>query len=104
MTVALPQEKLRRLATKFLDPTELAESANHLDRLALRWSAKEALYKLHGRKRLSFADQLKTKSFTLQDEGTFASQIIEEEGTMHCTVFFKKASPAHWLTVALEDL
>jgi 4'-phosphopantetheinyl transferase len=51
-------EKIRRIAHKFLNPDELAEADDDLEKLAAYWCAKEALYKLHGTKQLSFKQNI----------------------------------------------
>jgi 4'-phosphopantetheinyl transferase len=51
-------EKIRRIAHKFLNTDELAEADNDLEKLASYWCAKEALYKLHGTKQLSFKQNI----------------------------------------------
>ncbi|HAA11291.1 MAG TPA: 4-phosphopantetheinyl transferase [Cytophagales bacterium] len=95
------QDKLVRLAPKFLDANELSWSRDQLDVLALRWSAKEALYKLHGRKKLAFSDQLKTGIFSPTEWGFFAAKIVDDS-PMACRIYFEKIAAHHWLTVALE--
>lgn len=50
--------QLAKIKHKFLNSTELERCGSDLHQLCIHWSAKEALYKIHGRKRLSFAEQL----------------------------------------------
>ena len=50
--------KLQYLAPKFLTAGELDMAGNDLPRLAICWGAKEALYKLYGRKCLVFKENL----------------------------------------------
>ncbi|MEL6536288.1 MAG: 4'-phosphopantetheinyl transferase superfamily protein, partial [Bacteroidota bacterium] len=97
----LVQDKLSRLAPKFLDKNELSWSRNQLDILALRWSAKEALYKLHGRKKLAFSEQLKTGIFSPTEWGFFGAEILDD-AVMSCRVYFERIAAHHWFTVALE--
>ncbi|MCB0495749.1 MAG: 4'-phosphopantetheinyl transferase superfamily protein [Cyclobacteriaceae bacterium] len=52
------RDKLIRLAPKFLTETELALSNGDLDKLALAWGAKEAIYKMYGRKQLVFKENI----------------------------------------------
>ena len=95
-----PRDKLVRLAPKFLDDQELNHANNHLDYLALQWSAKESLYKLHGRKQLAFREQLKTSLFDLETKGTWPAIIWEDDSPMDCHIYYEKISPTHWLTIA----
>lgn len=59
--------KLIPLSSKFLSQPELAIANNDLERLAVFWGAKEALYKLHGRKSLIFKDNLIIRDFEYAD-------------------------------------
>lgn len=57
------REKLIPLSPKFLNSKELVIADNDLEKLAVLWGAKEALYKLHGRKSLIFKDNLIISDF-----------------------------------------
>lgn len=59
--------KLIPLSPKFLSPEELAIANNDVEILAVLWGAKEALYKLHGRKSLIFKDNLLIRDFAYVD-------------------------------------
>ena len=52
------RDQITRIAHKFLHTTEKPWAENQIDKLTQVWCAKEALYKLHGRTQLIFADQL----------------------------------------------
>lgn len=73
--------KVERIAHKFLRPDEIAAipEAEKMEKLILYWSAKEALYKLHGRKQLEFITQLLIDPFTLQQQGTLIARIIAND-------------------------
>ena len=55
--------KLIPLSTKFLSQEELDIAHGDVEKLAIFWGAKEALYKLHGRKSLIFKDNLLIRDF-----------------------------------------
>ncbi len=57
------RSKLAPLAPKFLNQQELILGGNDLTKLAVLWGAKEALYKLHGRKSLIFKENLAIEEF-----------------------------------------
>jgi phosphopantetheinyl transferase len=57
------RSKLMPLAPKFLNKEELAIGGDDLTSLAVLWGAKEALYKLHGRKSLIFKENLSIEKF-----------------------------------------
>jgi 4'-phosphopantetheinyl transferase len=87
-----PSDKLIRVQHKFLHETEWATFRNQPELLCLAWCAKESLYKLHGRKNLSFKGNIcireidYPKNFTLKAEivlpnhaQQFNLQIVREE-------------------------
>lgn len=53
-----PRNQIKRIARKFLHAQEADWAGHDLNRLTKIWCAKEALYKLHGRTQLIFAEQL----------------------------------------------
>ena len=53
-----PRTQLIRISHKFLSDSEKLICQDDLEKLCLCWSAKESLYKLYGRKRLSFKTNL----------------------------------------------
>ncbi|WP_422359763.1 4'-phosphopantetheinyl transferase family protein [Reichenbachiella sp.] len=69
--------QLVKIKHKFLNPKELAYCQNDLKKLCLHWSAKEALYKVHGRKSLIFAEQLAIQQITPEE---IQAQVITDEG------------------------
>ncbi len=50
--------QINRIAHKFTNPSEASWANGNENRLTQIWAAKEALYKLHGRTQLAFAEQL----------------------------------------------
>lgn len=70
-------EKIIRLGPKFLSEEE-AKWANTARWITLLWAAKEALYKLHGRKQLIFKEQLLIeKGVGNEVFGEFIGRIID---------------------------
>ena len=53
-----PTEKLQRIAHKFLSDEELKEVNNDTEKLSIYWSAKEAMYKLYGKRKVIFNENL----------------------------------------------
>jgi 4'-phosphopantetheinyl transferase len=75
------RKKLNPLAPKFLNENELSTADGDLTKLAIFWGAKEALYKLHGRKSLIFKENLAIKDFQFSEKfGTFTGLLnIDDE-------------------------
>lgn len=71
-----PQPKLKAIARKFLSPEELAASADDEKKLCIYWSAKEVLYKIYGRKKVTLCDEIFIGSFSSElQEGVFQGTI-----------------------------
>ena len=58
--IELPGMQIQRVARKFLHASE-AWARGDVEKLTQVWCAKEALYKLYGRRQLAFAEQLRVQ-------------------------------------------
>ena len=67
--------KLLVLAPKFLNSYELAFSKSNLTMIGVLWAAKETLYKVYGRKRLIFRQNLEVSKFNLDNHGKLSGRI-----------------------------
>lgn len=69
--------KVERIAYKFLrdDEIEAINPNEKIEKLILYWSAKEALYKLHGLGGIAFTTQLLIDPFDLKLSGTLTAEI-----------------------------
>lgn len=74
-------DKVQRVAHKFLYPDEINSIAPDelTKKLIVYWSAKEALYKLHGKKQLAFREQLLIQPFELQSAGILKAEVIADD-------------------------
>lgn len=61
-------EKLIRTARKFLSPAEEELGGSDIKRLCMYWSAKEALYKMYGKKKISFKEAIYIHPFSDEDQ------------------------------------
>lgn len=59
--------KLQRTAKKFLNDQEFLHASNDINLLATYWCAKEAIYKLYGKNKVSFKDDITVSGFSSQD-------------------------------------
>ena len=73
--------KVERIAQKFMHEDELAQlhPNTRIEQLILYWSAKEALYKLYGKKQLTFKTQLRVAPFTWAEKGTLIGAVYAED-------------------------
>ncbi|MGB3180553.1 MAG: 4'-phosphopantetheinyl transferase superfamily protein [Cyclobacteriaceae bacterium] len=82
-----PDEKLRRLSHKFLCDPERDDAADDPEALCIYWAAKEALYKMYGKKGVIFRDQLHIEPFQRGERGVITGHIrmpdMERTVTMH---------------------
>ncbi|GAB3510342.1 4'-phosphopantetheinyl transferase family protein [Emticicia fontis] len=77
-----PSEKLLRIANKYLSETEKNDAGTDLDKLCIYWSAKEALYKLYGKRKVIFIDNLLISPFRKDQqviEGRLKINEIDEQ-------------------------
>lgn len=73
--IQLPCEKLQNVKDKFLEEEELKDSNNDLEKLCIYWCAKEAIYKAHGGKSLSFKQDIRIHRFTKSPQGTLWARV-----------------------------
>lgn len=58
------REQFKRVVPRVLSADEITHAAGDLSRLAVYWCAKEALYKLYGKRQLTFRDHLHIEPFS----------------------------------------
>ena len=71
-----PKEKLFRIAPRILDAEELITAGNDVRKHCIIWCAKEVLVKVHGKKDLVFAQNLKISPFAIKPIGEITGRII----------------------------
>jgi len=71
-----PRDSLLRIAPRILHPEELADASPEIAKLCVIWCAKEVLVKVHGKKDLIFAKNLKISPFSLNLQGRISGSII----------------------------
>ncbi|HTN20110.1 MAG TPA: 4'-phosphopantetheinyl transferase superfamily protein [Pelobium sp.] len=90
--VEIIKSKIERVQNKFLADDELMfiNSEHKIEHLYVCWCAKEALYKLNGKKETSFKDHIKLNNFAYADEGTLKAKIEKNNRLKSYVVNFKK--------------
>ncbi len=96
--------KALKVAFKFLSLDEYKTLSKQVDKelyATIYWAAKEALYKLHGKKSLIFAKQLKVKGI---GSNNFYGEILAEDGTLitKAKLFYKHWTD-HAIVYAIEE-
>lgn len=81
-----PKDKLFRIAHRILSSAELQDAGTDVVKHCIYWSAKEALYKIYGKRGLHFNNQLNLEPFTLKQQGkllgTIDSSIHKQKVTL----------------------
>jgi 4'-phosphopantetheinyl transferase len=70
-----PKEKLKTIAHRIFNEVELIDAGDDIVKLCLYWSAKEALYKIHGKRNLLFTRHLSILPFKLAPSGSLVGRI-----------------------------
>ncbi|HEY1024179.1 MAG TPA: 4'-phosphopantetheinyl transferase superfamily protein [Sphingobacteriaceae bacterium] len=90
--IEIVKEKIERIAHKFLSPEELGfiDAGNPVDHLYICWCAKEAVYKLHGKKNVSFLHDIRLSPFSCCEEGAFEASLTTSDVSRSFRVFYEK--------------
>lgn len=85
------QPKIYRLAHKFLNRKELKQvfSKHSMESLYLIWAAKEALFKLYGKRDLQFRESIRIFPFKFRGKGSVTGEITTPEYRKSFTVFYQ---------------
>lgn len=67
--------KLASVGPRVLSPEEVADASDNNVKLCIYWCAKEALYKIHGKRNVMFTDHLRIQPFELADQGRLTGLI-----------------------------
>jgi len=70
-----PKEKLLRVAPRVLSETEGEDAGDNIVKHCVYWCAKEAMYKLYGKRGLHFNSQLNLEPFELKRSGELQGYI-----------------------------
>lgn len=74
--IELIKDKIERIAHKFMSKDELSFiSSDRIEHLYACWCAKEAIYKLHGKKNISFLHHIRIKPFNYPGSGSFEASL-----------------------------
>jgi 4'-phosphopantetheinyl transferase len=92
-----------KVSPRVLSKTELDFVANDLTKHCIVWSAKEAIYKLHGQKNIDFKENLLIDSFEImQNEAEFKGVLAKDSILLNCSFKALKANQL-WLVACVSD-
>ncbi|MBO6515639.1 MAG: 4'-phosphopantetheinyl transferase superfamily protein [Bacteroidia bacterium] len=71
--------RIERIATRFVNPKEeiVLDKNDRLTALYVLWGAKEALYKLYGKKAVDFREHMVASPFDLEERGKFYMEFLK---------------------------
>ncbi len=97
-------QRIHQLASRFLSAKELSYdySSAKTESLCLIWCAKEALYKLYGKKNLSFRNQLLVDPFIFLGAGQLTGHILKEGAEGSFPLYYESIEQ-HLLVYAFAD-
>ena len=78
--VEQPKEKLLKIAHRIMNAEELEDAGTNIIKHCIYWCAKETLYKIYGKRELSFSDHLNLKPFELEKSGSLKGTIRANSG------------------------
>ena len=75
--IELVKYKIGRIANKFMSSEELEfiREDERIEHLYVCWCAKEAIYKLHGKRNVSFLEHIKLSPFSYNGAGVFEAKL-----------------------------
>jgi phosphopantetheinyl transferase len=90
--IEIIKEKILKVQHKFMSDAELnlLMPENKTEQLYVCWCAKEAVYKLHGKKEISFKDHIHLSKFNFVASGQITSKIEKEDFSESFTVYYQK--------------
>jgi phosphopantetheinyl transferase len=90
--IEIIKEKIERVKNKFLNNQELSfiNPDHQIEQLYVCWCAKEALYKLNGKKETSFKNHIHLEDFVYREKGSLSAKIEKENIVHQFTVNYEK--------------
>ncbi len=85
-------DKIERIQHRFINEKENINIRDQKEQkilLYLHWSAKEAIYKIHGKKKISFKENIFVNPFKLSQEGQFYAHLINGEDDTEYRLTYK---------------
>jgi hypothetical protein len=97
--IQLYSDTVRRIANRFLTPSDLSEASHHPNPTAflhVLWGAKECLYKAYGKKKLGFREHIFIPSIQWEDHKGLG-EIIYEGIHLSYDIQFRLLPEAAWV-------
>jgi len=90
--IELIKDKIEKVAQKFMSTEELTfiDQEKSIEHLYACWCAKEAIYKLQGKRNVSFRNNIRIEPFKYNGEGSFPASLNLEHFNQQFTVHYEK--------------
>ncbi len=83
-----PKEKLLKIASRVLSPSEAADAGDDVVKHCIYWCAKEAMIKIYGKKDLTLAEHLLISPFSRAEEGNIIGRLIVDGISSVLTLYY----------------
>ena len=86
--------RIERIKSKFLSPDELKDinESFRLEKLYVYWCAKEALYKLYGKRNLNFITNIKITPFNFEQKGHINGELSGDSYSKKYKLFYEQVN------------
>jgi phosphopantetheinyl transferase len=103
--IELIKDKIERIGHKFMNAEELSfmDTNHQTEHMYICWCAKEAIYKLHGKKNVSFLKNIRLNYFDYQQNGSFQASLQLANSQKNFKVYYQKMNDYMIGYVADED-
>lgn len=90
--IEIIKDKIERVANKFLVKEEIAfmDKQHKVEHLYICWCAKEAVYKLQGKRNVSFKDDIRLEAFPFAKTGNFQALLETDHVCKKFDVYFER--------------
>lgn len=102
--IELVKPKIERIAEKFMcdDEMRTAQGDHAVESLYVHWCAKEALYKLYGKKELIFRENILIRPFNYSGEGNIRGRIVTRDYDKSFDLHYEREG-AHMLVYVINN-
>lgn len=97
------RDKVKKIQHKFLNQKELECAANHVEKLLVYWGAKEALYKVEGKKEVEFIKNIEIEDFEYHEKGIITGYILNDNLKKKYKLQYQKLED-YILVLVLEEI
>jgi 4'-phosphopantetheinyl transferase len=84
-----PKQKLLSIGPRVLSAIELNDAGTDITKHCVYWCAKEALYKIYGKRSLHFSNQLNIEPFALHSSGLLKGHILVNSEERSVTLIYR---------------